>query len=582
MDSLLDNVIHLDRSASSIAPPVDQSSNGIVIAGVRTGSPVAHGHIHRNTITFASTSALVSGILLYGAENQELLENDINTSTTNQAYGLLAFSTFGTRVGDNTITGVGSPTNIGIYAGLSRSNIYCCNSISGAYVNSLFVGASNDTRIRQNDFGSANFGIRYASGTITGQQTHAGNRWNGTYANFGAQHLGNLLQAEFSQFFVGTLSPPLTPSTFSPSILFSPDINGSAASDCETDPVCSTFASLQNFITETDYSTANKEFLIGDYGDMLQFESERHLYEKLSDDEELTGKEGILDSFYVEQNHTPVAQLEEIQKELTSIMTLGASLLNQLEMDEPVITDYILDIEEVDSTFQQATTEIERNNLFSQKTSLLSSLSTLSSYRINELNGAREDIKITVGYAKQENEDLPTSNVLIVNEKTVTSSYIKNVLKGKELTTSDSIDLFNIASQCPQEGGRAVYKARGLYNSIFGSTIFDDELLCSGSSSSLVESRSDSSPMVRSSDKIVKLYPNPTSGNLTIEVVARHTNSTIKFQLLSITGKTVAEYNLMKNITEISLSELSSGLYFGKVITNGELFEVHKIIYSNE
>ncbi len=59
----------------------------------------------------------------------------------------------------------------------------------------------------------------------------------------------------------------------------------------------------------------------------------------------------------------------------------------------------------------------------------------------------------------------------------------------------------------------------------------------------------------------LKLYPNPTSGN--VNVTLNGVYQTVDAQLVSITGKVVAQYQF-SNINEFSLdlNDFNSGLYF--------------------
>ena len=77
-----------------------------------------------------------------------------------------------------------------------------------------------------------------------------------------------------------------------------------------------------------------------------------------------------------------------------------------------------------------------------------------------------------------------------------------------------------------------------------------------------------------------RLYPNPTSGKLTIEFA----ESGI-LEIADVTGrrlKTVPLNNTQSGKTVIDLSELPAGAYICKYLVNGLLRETHKIILAHE
>ncbi len=68
----------------------------------------------------------------------------------------------------------------------------------------------------------------------------------------------------------------------------------------------------------------------------------------------------------------------------------------------------------------------------------------------------------------------------------------------------------------------------------------------------------------------IKLYPNPTSGQITIDTeLGKINNGTV--EIYDITGKLVAEYELSKvtSTTKIGLDQLSGGIYTYAVLENG-------------
>ena len=69
----------------------------------------------------------------------------------------------------------------------------------------------------------------------------------------------------------------------------------------------------------------------------------------------------------------------------------------------------------------------------------------------------------------------------------------------------------------------------------------------------------------------VKMYPNPTTGRVVFEA-----NTEIyRIEILSFTGQTVVVFN---NTKEIDISSLSQGVYFAKIITEGNSSVIQKLV----
>jgi hypothetical protein len=73
---------------------------------------------------------------------------------------------------------------------------------------------------------------------------------------------------------------------------------------------------------------------------------------------------------------------------------------------------------------------------------------------------------------------------------------------------------------------------------------------------------------------ILKIYPNPTIGILNLDVLENSLNIS-EVEIINITGKTI--YQKAESIERIDVSGFSSGLYFVKVMVNGNMC-VEKVI----
>ena len=81
-------------------------------------------------------------------------------------------------------------------------------------------------------------------------------------------------------------------------------------------------------------------------------------------------------------------------------------------------------------------------------------------------------------------------------------------------------------------------------------------------------------------DLFYAVYPNPTSGKLTLNVNASISLSTqvMSYQLYDVNGKMLRNDRLIENETIIEMSDLISSTYFLKVIKDNKEVKVFKVI----
>lgn len=77
---------------------------------------------------------------------------------------------------------------------------------------------------------------------------------------------------------------------------------------------------------------------------------------------------------------------------------------------------------------------------------------------------------------------------------------------------------------------------------------------------------------------IKKLYPNPTSGEITIEWGDTETSGERLVQIVDLQGKIVAKFVAQAPKTSINLSQLPQGVYFITAIVNGTIYKAEKLI----
>ena len=78
-------------------------------------------------------------------------------------------------------------------------------------------------------------------------------------------------------------------------------------------------------------------------------------------------------------------------------------------------------------------------------------------------------------------------------------------------------------------------------------------------------------------DAVIRIYPNPTKDNLTIDLGEFKATDEVKATFRNVLGVQVTELSLTKTQTEISLGNLPKGIYMVQVVKNGKMI-VEKIV----
>ena len=120
--------------------------------------------------------------------------------------------------------------------------------------------------------------------------------------------------------------------------------------------------------------------------------------------------------------------------------------------------------------------------------------------------------------------------------------------------------LLAIARQCPYAGGDAVYRARSLC-SAFSDEIYNDKAICNAVG---IQARQIKPKATTTENTNIRLYPNPTSGDISIEGITENTNIIIR----NLLGQVIFSNNITQNKTTIALSTVPAGTYFVEIKQN--------------
>ncbi len=190
---------------------------------------------------------------------------------------------------------------------------------------------------------------------------------------------------------------------------------------------------------------------------------------------------------------------------------------------------------------------------------------------------------------EQEKDSLPNldgawlsllGDLATITPKTLQDEYQKTVLTllvnanlgfKYSYTKQDADDITKIANTCPIRGGRTVYKARAVYNTLFNlQLIFDENCDAEISEAYQTGKHQNQTPQTPA------LTPPFFVKNDRVFLLGD--GNGITFELYDLTGKSI---NTQQNGSTISLQHLLNGLYLYKILRNNSVIYTGKLLINN-
>lgn len=202
-----------------------------------------------------------------------------------------------------------------------------------------------------------------------------------------------------------------------------------------------------------------------------------------------------------------------------------------------------------------------------------------SFYLVDSLIGLLSDTSIDeiskefiVESALSENDAVDATQIFELNEQAFNHIYLNSIAKHAypfDIGTEGA--LFDIANQCPYDGGKSVFKARNLYSLINPGHFFDDMSLCDTAESPRITNQIQGISF--------NIYPNPTSNTVAISyTITDHRN--VDFVVENILNETIYKVRVNPNNTIMSLDfkDQAAGVYLFKFQEESAMLGSGKII----
>ncbi|HMQ50317.1 MAG TPA: hypothetical protein PKA00_22970, partial [Saprospiraceae bacterium] len=423
----------------------------------------------------------------------------------------------------NNFVGASTGTGIGLYSVGAYESILNCNTSYQTFRGFNFEGMGDLVQLRGNTFLSHSIGLRISPDGIIGTQRYQGNKWCGEYLNgMAAVHEGEDEIISQSLFYVDPNLPSLDGCALLPAVQASGDWfflqgpgQGESTYLClsENEGACDLDLPGPPPTGEEEdevvHPLVNGNLGTGIYETPLLWTGRRHLYSRWAGQ---SGLESWKQDFVDAQALGSIGAFHEVDN--TTKQAIKPSGLERKQLIEGLEVQLILadSLLRLDSMYNAGSGE-QAEAILLQRSQILEQLRQQELLLTPLLNSLASERQQLTNQALQANQAIGISQIFELNEKRVNAFLLKKWAKGNVFfSQAEANGLWQIASQCPQAGGDAVFKARSLYRLIDPLAQFDNNLLC-GVSHALTQPKQDKVEIPQT----YRLYPNPARDAVVLE-----------------------------------------------------------------
>ncbi len=491
-----------------------------------------------------------------------------------------AFTIVGTSTITQSLTGNGLGDSRAIRSAGGWGNSFISNCVDNTNTGMQFYDIADFTdNVLLNAMNTHTTGLQLGDdvqgNVFIGDQHHTGNTWElGQIpaGGFGGVHWGGPGFAILSQFFVDKLenpsfNPPVDPGDgwFKNEPLPNPTPTGGGCTFPSPDPE-NPKPRESDLPTELDAAIVSGLLPTDGYGPEMLWKGRYRLYRKMLRRPALESYAPQYSAFKNAYANQALGRLAFISEEKAKLFQVTAAEQAASETYRSSLAQQRSNIRAMDEqrqagqTIQEAqyaTLLQERDNTLAQYEQFLANLSTTRLQKIQQL--------LTL------NSSVITAQGIEANHKIV-NDIVLCVLATDTLTSAHLTALNAIAAQCPLSGGDAVYEARA-WVSHFGGQEFDDTTLCGAQrpSNGRVEELEK-----QEDEDIVRLFPNPTTGNL----YWKGAKDAVSIRVFNMLGSVVGSISLAEQ--QVSLGHLPSGIYHVQLLDEGDVLLYSGTILINQ
>ncbi|MBK8846802.1 MAG: T9SS type A sorting domain-containing protein [Bacteroidetes bacterium] len=300
------------------------------------------------------------------------------------------------------------------------------------------------------------------------------------------------------------------------------------------------------------------------------FEMKKALNEKLELYPDLKNGNTVLTDFYNTTEASTIGDLKEVKKTLTEKtageVTLETAIINEQITSDNKFHDAKAAMDAITNATVILQSDIDAYLLACTALEVSQSTANQSSVQLAVIDKVKKEI------ASNQNNNVQANEVHEANIKTVNAIAIKYKINAA-LSEDDKITLYDIAVQCPFNGGVGVYQSRAILSHFYDDMGYNDEATCMLDGYSMRTINTNNSAISFSFD----IVPNPAKDYFEIKAEGID----VKGKLLTILdayGHVVKSQILSnENTNRIKTNGLTNGIYF-VAIANGSVQQFQKLV----
>jgi hypothetical protein len=595
--SLNRNTISVNEaSAATPSNSAAISISGAVGAGAADFSNTS---ITDNIITIENAT---TGIALTNIIGSTVKNNEVNCMEPNSnSEGILVARSPQTIVDNNTLQGSEDLTATADYTGIrieqSAQTQITCNTTDLLKTGIKVEGICTGSQIKGNYFGEHASALWYSPTATTGPQERNGNVWTSQYNG-----------SKIGAFNENTVS--ITPNLYTVNqiddngICIPRNSNGSPSvnplSWFNTSPLCnkicntaclSALNAAMNLDAEIDIAL-NLTKYDSAYEEGLKWADKRYLLNLLEKKTELL-QDPVFMAFIDSMAVITEGKFQNIEKNTKEVITPTNQIKTLLQQYQNAIlltnqnlllVDSLLSV--IKDTTQIRALEVQYVNYKMQYIQLLSLETELmqtqdSIIKTNLPNLVLQNNALTHTAQYEENEKI-VNDIFYTNQLDSTKSLVTKYRQDNKgrFTAAQKSTLLSIASQCPFEGGNAVFAARAMVSE-FDKTYYNDRVICLNRGILWRTAKPKTVEAAQNTLWNITFAPNPTQGTVTIGFSNKHPKGSI--QLFDVYGRLLQTNQFTETNTSIlyDLTTYSAGIYLVKIQGDDNTVFTKKIVLIN-
>ena len=473
----------------------------------------------------------------------------------------------------NEVTATGTTFSQGIWTDECATNIIQSNTVIDTDEGFVFDMVNPNMTFTCNTMtGTAQeIGLHINNNAEIGDQVNRGNIWDSStsFTTYHAQNEGTYLLSEFTVRNVIEEDPQFTSSSdVDPSTFWFDNTSTTepGCSYCVPSPPMEEFSeeSMQMYMTE-GFTEYDMDIAMGAESDMLEsvrWAREKYLYKKASLLADFTSENDIITSFMEANTNTSLGTVCEAEMEIARIFSYNQEIELLIAQNHAQIRELIQAADELREQIAITTDEEVITALEAELEAVLGQIEATMQENVEMSANQRSGQVASAEILLNEVASIPSESLVQENEQRFLSLFLEGIIYGFDNYDSNSLEeVYEIAAQCPEDGGDAVYRARALYSNLTQQPVPD--MPCADDRGS--EHSGAGKKKINQNDLIV--FPNPVLDNVTVQLIGGEQPA--ELILTDISGRTVFTRQFVRQAL-FSLQSLPPGVYLIRVNCEGE------------